>query len=96
MKRLILTIGIILCSLFVFSQATIKRDGNTFYAEKSTTTSSCTLTVFKWKDSKGVEYPIYRSKKGAYYVIRTSNKTGEEYKYYLPKEVQVEIRKIDK
>ena len=33
--------------------------------------------------NKGVKYPIYVSKNGKYYVIRTSKKTGKEYKQYL-------------
>ena len=34
-------------------------------------------------DSKGKVYPVYRSARGKYYVIRTSRKTGKQYKQYL-------------
>ena len=50
-------------------------------------------TPYTWKDSKGNEYPIYISASGSCYVIKTSKKTGKEYKNYLSKEVSAEICK---
>lgn len=50
-----------------------------------------TKTSFTWKDNKNNIYPIYKSKKGAYYIIRISKKTGKKYKQYLPKEVQIKL-----
>lgn len=50
-------------------------------------------TGYTWKDSKGKTYDIYMSSKGSCYIIRTSSKTGKEYKSYLPKEVSAEIVK---
>lgn len=42
------------------------------------------------------EYPIFVSKGGAYYIWKISKKTGNKYKYYLPKEIQVKLgRKYD-
>lgn len=32
---------------------------------------------------KGVEYPVYKSARGKYFIIRTSKNTGKEYKQYL-------------
>lgn len=37
---------------------------------------------------KGKAYQVYQGAKGSYYIIRVSGKTGKEYKYYLPKDVQ--------
>lgn len=37
---------------------------------------------------KGKTYEVYKGAKGSYYIIRTSAKTGKDYKYYLPKDVQ--------
>lgn len=80
------------------TQREIKREGNTFsvVSTKSTSKDEGTKTKFTWKDSKGVEYPVMKSKNNAYYVVRTSKKTGKEYKQYLPKEVQAEMKKADK
>lgn len=90
MKKYILCI---LLALFcIASNAQIKRDGDTFKIEQ-TTKESDTKTKFNWEDSKGNKYPIFVSKKGACYVIRVSKNTGKEYKYYLPKEIQEQIRK---
>lgn len=50
-------------------------------------------TVYTYKDSKNNEYPIYITAKGACYIKRISQKTGKEYKYYLPKEIQTAIQK---
>ena len=32
---------------------------------------------------KGIVYPVYKGSKGGYYIIRTSKKSGKEYKQYL-------------
>jgi hypothetical protein len=33
-------------------------------------------------------YTVYQGSKGGLYIIRVSGKTGEPYKYYIPKEKQ--------
>ena len=69
----------------------VRRSGNTFEVIK--TSSQDVQTYLNWKDKDGIVYPIYITKKGACYVKRISKKTGKEYKYYLPKEIQEQIRK---
>ena len=32
---------------------------------------------------KGVKYPVFKSAKGAYFIVRISKKTGKEYRNYL-------------
>ena len=71
--------------------STIRRSGNTFGTVQ--TSQVDIQTPYNWKDKDGQIYPIYISKKGACYVKRVSKKTDKEYKYYLPKEVQEQIRK---
>ena len=49
-------------------------------------------TAYTWKDSKGNTYPIVlhtytkgdKAGRTTCYVVKTSAKTGKEYKYYLP------------
>ena len=48
-------------------------------------------TGFTWKDSKGVVYDIYISSKNSCYILKTSKKTGKQYRQYLPKEVSQQI-----
>ena len=60
---------------------------------RTRTASEGKKTGYTWKDSKGKVYDIYISDKGSCYIIRTSSKTGKQYKSYLPKEVSQEIAK---
>lgn len=71
------------------SENTFLRSGNTF----ETVQFSDIVTPYNWKDKDGNIYPVYVTKKGACYIKRISKKTGQEYKYYLPKEVQEQIRR---
>ena len=71
--------------------AKVVKKGNTFEVVK--TSSQDVQTYLNWKDKDGIVYPIYITKKGACYVKRISKKTGKEYKYYLPKETQEQIKK---
>lgn len=78
--------------LLIFScsvNAKIIRDGNNFKVEQ--TTNNDKLTRFTYTDSKGNTYPVYVSSTGKFFVWKTSKKTGKEYKYYLPKEVQEQM-----
>lgn len=71
------------------------RSGNTFISSTGELKAKQepTKTKFTWKDNKGKEYPIYISKSGSCYVIRTSSKTGKEYKSYLGTEISQQICK---
>ena len=89
---IILTILLSFISLPTFAQS-YKIEGKEIVQQKSTSSSSNdTKTDYTYKDSKGNTYPIYLHKytkgdnTGKYtcYVIKTSQKTGRTYKYYLP------------
>ena len=49
----------------------------------STTTDTYTISSIK--------YTVFKSKSGAFYIWKTSKKTGKKYKYYLPKEIQKQM-----
>lgn len=80
-------------SMSVASYAGVVRHGDTFKVENTTSVNKDTKTKYTWEDKEGNKYPIYITKKCACYVIKVSKKTGKEYKYYLPKDVQEAIRK---
>lgn len=88
---------LIICLLFavfcIVNKAEVTRNGDTFKVEQSSRTSQGEKTKYTWEDKDGNKYPIFITKKGACYVLRTSKKTGKEYKYYLPKDVQATIKK---
>ena len=54
----------------------------------STTTDTYTISSIK--------YPVFKSKSGAFYIWKTSKKTGKKYKYYLPKEIQIQMGRVYK
>ena len=96
MKRHILAVMVALFMGVTFSFAqSYTRNGNEFSSVKKEKTSSSggEKTGYTWKDGKGNVYDIYISSRGSCYIIRTSSKTGKQYKDYLPKEVSEQIKK---
>ena len=85
MKKFILCLVLVL--ICITTNAEIKREGDTFKVEQ-TVKEKDTVTKYTWVDKDGISYPVFITKKGSCYVIRTSKKSGKEYKYYLPKSVQ--------
>ena len=79
-------------SMSVASYAGVVRYGDTFSVETASVNQD-TKTKYTWEDKEGNKYPIYITKKCAWYVIKVSKKTDKEYKYYLPKNIQETIRK---
>lgn len=72
----------------------VSEDGTTFVQQKGARSSSSAdrATPYKWEDSKGNVYPIFlhtytrgeKAGRTTAYVVKTSAKTGKEYKYYIP------------
>ena len=54
----------------------------------STTTDTYTISSIK--------YPVFKSKSSAFYIWKTSKKTGKKYKYYLPKDIQIQMGRVYK
>ncbi len=48
------------------------------------------------EDSNGDKYPIFTTNSNSCYIIKTSQKTGKQYKYFLPIEVYVIINEESK
>lgn len=69
------------------------RNGNNFEQVSTTKSSSATKTKFTWTDSKGNTYPIYIGSTGSCYVLKVSQKTNKEYKYYLGAEISQAVCK---
>lgn len=89
MKYILLSIFLCVCSLM---HAEVVRNGNNFQEVKQQGVDL--PTYFTYTDNNGMIYTIYRSKNGAYYIIKVSKKTGKEYKQYLPKEMQEELKQL--
>jgi hypothetical protein len=85
MKKLILLA--FLCLGGVSYSQTVKQDasGNYVYVKKDKTDkkSESKKTGKIYTDDKGNTYPVYLSKNGKLFIIKTSKKTGKNYNYYL-------------
>lgn len=91
MKKTIILLGCLFFGICGFAQQVV-RNGKEFSTVKQEKTKSSDIpTGYTWKDSKGNTYDIYISKRGACYIIKTSKKTGKNYRQYLPKEISNQI-----
>jgi hypothetical protein len=88
MKKLFLIIFVAL-SLNVMAQnktdnkinAVQTKDGNFKAVTKAK--QQPVLTGQTYTDTKGKTYPVYKSSNNKLFIVRTSKKTGNRYKYYL-------------
>ena len=93
-RRLFAILLLVLAIGLAANGQTYTRNGNTFTSAKAERAKAEPIkTKFTWKDSKGKEYPVYISAKGSCYIIKTSSKTGKEYKNYLGPEISQQICK---
>lgn len=94
----VLTIILLVVSSTTSKAQNYNKEGKVFIEQNSSKTpsSSDIKTDYKWKDNKGVEYPIYLhqytkgDKAGLWtcYIIKTS-KQGKEYKSYLKEGISI-------
>ena len=92
MKRLSALAVALLVGVTACYAQTYVRNGKEFSTTITKTgDSQGKKTGYTWKDSKCKVYDIYVSSRGSCYIIRTSAKTGKQYKSYLPKEVSKQI-----
>lgn len=100
---LILIVGFLFVPVAVSAQNYKKQDKTFTQLSSIKSSTEDVKTTYTYVDKKNVSYPIYLhkytkgEKAGKYtaYVIKTSSKTGKEYKYYLKDGEQIaeEIRK---
>lgn len=98
MKKFLFIFILTIVATFAFNNinAEVKatREGKVFVQNAHRSfTGEVKSTPYTWKDSKGVEYPIMMSGNGSCFVMKTSSKTGKEYKYYLGPKISEEICK---
>ena len=91
--RYLLSVLLFVCAFSCVQAQDYKQEGTTFVQITNKGNSSkATKTEYIW-EKNGVKYPIYISSRGKAYIIRTSKKTGKEYKQYLPDTVAETIKK---
>ena len=82
---------LVMLTLSISSYAYVVKEGNV-YVQKTTTVKEKETGVY-YQDKDGIRYIIYMSPKGSLYIKKISKKTGKEYKYYLPKDIQETIKR---
>ena len=81
---------VFLCGIISPSNAnaqSVTRQGNVFVQDSSShkiKKDTATLTKYFYMAADGTKYPIYMSSTGKCFILRTSAKTGKQYKQYLP------------
>lgn len=89
MKKLILSVLLLVgLSITMCAKDYVAPTKHSVEYTDSTTTDTYTINSDK--------YNVYKSKTGAFYIWKTSKKTGKKYKYYLPKEIQKQMGRVYK
>ena len=78
------------------AQGAFKREGYNFtqVTNKKGTAGqqqAATATLHTYTTKDGTKYPIYLSRNGRAFIIRTSKKTGNEYRQYLGEEISRQV-----
>lgn len=84
--------AILLMSLFM----TLTVGAEDFKAPRKQLVEYTDTTTNHTYEIDNIKHSVFKSKSGAFYIWKTSKKTGKKYKYYLPKEIQIKMgRKYD-
>jgi len=83
MKKLLFIALMLIGATAQAQTATKNAQGHYSISKDSVQAKPPTDTGQTFQDSKGKIYPIFKTEKGKFYVIRTSAKTGKQYKQYL-------------
>ena len=81
MKKVLLILTLLTGSVSAKDYIAPKRQS----VEYTDSTTTDTYTINKEK------YNVYKSKSGAFYIWKTSKKISKKYKYYLPKDIQIQM-----
>ena len=93
MKKLLIML-VLLCVGLTSNAQNYTRKGNTFISSTGERVKAEPVkTKFTWQDNKGKVYPVYISSTGSCFIIKTSVKTGKDYRNYLGPEISQQICK---
>lgn len=84
---IILMFGMLFIPVLTANAQGVTQQGNTFIAQKSSKDNKQgkeTPTPYTYQDTKGKTYQIYLSASGKAFIKKVSQKTGKEYRQYLP------------
>jgi len=77
-------VGILCMNIYsMTAQTTYKIEGNELVKVESATDKLKPVKTDLNVTIKGIKYPVYKSVRGNFFIIRTSKKTGKTYNQYL-------------
>lgn len=94
MKKLFVMLALVVCAISLSAQTdslSYKREGTNFTKVQTIQQSSDVKTIYTYT-IKDTAYPIWITKNGRCYIIRTS-RNGNEYKQYLEESISREVCK---
>jgi hypothetical protein len=77
---------LLLLAATAFGQNAVRSDDGNFQSAAKVKAMADSTTTYTYTDAKGEVFPVYVGGKGAFYVGRTSKKTGKYYRFYLKTE----------
>lgn len=80
MKKIIVALMLMTISVNLYAQE--------FIAPECTKVKHDSTTTYTYKCPEQT-YKVYKSRKGAFYVWKVSKRSNKQYKYYLPKSIQI-------
>ncbi len=83
MKNYILIVMAIVLSLEVNAQSVTRDESGNFIAKARVEAAHDSTTTFTYTDAKGNVEPVFKGRRGGYYLVRTSKKSGKFYRKYL-------------
>lgn len=83
MLRILMCTALILTAGTLSAQ-TIKQDAQGNYIAVKKPKAQPIKTGKTYTDTKGRRWDVYQSDSGRLFVLKVSDKTGKEYRYYLP------------
>lgn len=95
MKKLVIMAAMLAATMCATAQS-ITREGNVFTTSGRATMdvrANADSTALRWRDSNGVERAIWIARTGSCFVIKRSQRTGNEYRQYCPRVMSESICK---
>ena len=90
MKKIIVILASLVLAFSVSAQD-YTQNGKTFIEIEKGKPLTTIKTDYIWQDKTGEKHVIYITRNNACYILKTSKKTGKEYKQYLSKELSRKI-----
>ena len=78
-------------TLLMLMIISVNLNAQEFVAPERTITKHDSITTYTYKCPEQT-YKVYKSRKGAFYIWKVSKKSNKQYKYYLPKEIQIAMQ----